>query len=138
MKRWFGVGVVLMTLSGCASQQTTLYQELGGQEGIEAITGNFIALVGEHEQIRPFFLNSNLDRFFDKFVEHMCEVSDGPCRYEGDSMQQIHIGMEIREAEFNYVVDILIEAMDQQGIPHPVQNRLLARLAPMRGDIIYR
>ena len=32
----------------------------------------------------------------------------------------------------------LIAAMEAQGVPVPAQNRLLARLAPMRGEVIER
>ncbi|MEC9313788.1 MAG: group 1 truncated hemoglobin, partial [Pseudomonadota bacterium] len=62
----------------------------------------------------------------------------GPCTYSGDSMQQIHDGMAVTERDFNHLVDLLINAMYQADVPHPVQNQLLARLAPLRKDIIYR
>ena len=62
----------------------------------------------------------------------------GPCTYDGDDMVNTHIGMNIPEKHFNRVVDLLIAAMDAEQVPHPVQNRLLKRLAPLGGNIIYR
>ena len=53
-------------------------------------------------------------------------------------MVNTHIGMNIPEKHFNRVVDLLIAAMDAEQVPHPVQNRLLKRLAPLGGNIIYR
>ncbi|EGL55694.1 hypothetical Protein MAMP_02688 [Methylophaga aminisulfidivorans MP] len=53
-------------------------------------------------------------------------------------MQQIHDGMDINERDFNHLVDLLIDAMNETGISHPIQNQLLARLVPLRKQIIYR
>lgn len=50
----------------------------------------------------------------------------------------MHRGLAISEAQFNAVVEHLIDAMDAQRIPQAAQNRLIARLAPMRKDVIYR
>lgn len=129
----------LVLLAGCANQSgRTLYDDLGGRDTIDRIAGRFVAGVGADPEIRPFFMNTNLERFHRLFGEHICEIADGPCEYSGDTMEQVHIGMDINEAQFNYVVEILIDAMNAESIPYTVQNRLLARLAPMRRDIIYR
>jgi hemoglobin len=44
--------------------------------------------------------------------------------------------MDISEREFNWFVEGVERAMDRVGLPLPVQNRLLARLAPMRDEVI--
>ena len=68
----------------------------------------------------------------------MCLISGGPCQYTGDTMQQVHAGMNVTEADFNALVDLLVNAMSRASIAHTTQNKLLARLVPMRKDIIYR
>ncbi|RLU01405.1 MAG: group 1 truncated hemoglobin [Ketobacter sp.] len=127
-------------LSACqtAPAGDALYQELGGMEGITEITDNFIYEIGFDENIVRHFQETNLDRFREKFIEQVCEVSGGPCTYSGDSMVEVHTNMNVTEAEFNRTVDLLVAAMNRSGIPHPVQNQLLARLAPTRPDIIYK
>lgn len=141
-RRALAMTLVLLALTGCASHTVTkpdsddLYQALGAQAGIERIVANFIVRVGEDRRLRPFFEESDLDRFFEKFSEQLCEISGGPCRYTGDSMQRSHAGMNISEADFNRTVEVLIEAMNEAGVPYRTQNRLLARLAPMQGDIV--
>lgn len=134
--------VLLLTMtltSGCATRPSpSLYTDLGGRAGIRHIVGRFIADIGKDPQIRPFFANANLNRFYHKFSEYLCRAADGPCKYTGDNMKMVHEGMHIDEAQFNHVVELLIRAMKQQGIPFTVQNRLLARLAPDRKDIIHR
>ncbi len=130
------VGVLL--LAACASQpKTTLYDDLGGQAGIDAIVDNFIKGIAADPEILPYFVDSHVSRFREKVTEHFCHISDGPCQYTGDNMVDIHIGMDINENHFNRVVDLLYNAMEQENIPHRIQNRLIARLAPLRKDIIY-
>ena len=48
----------------------------------------------------------------------------------------MHTGMNISEKDFNRVVELLINAMDEQQIPQRLQNTLLERLAPMRSEVI--
>lgn len=128
-----------MTLSGCQllHSSSTLYDDLGGMPVIEKIADNFINEISYDQQIAQHFKDTKIERFREKLIEQLCNVSDGPCQYSGDSMLDVHQKMNITEAEFNRTVDLLVNAMNQAGVPHRVQNRLLARLAPMRPDIIY-
>lgn len=129
----------LLLLNACVSQpKTTLYDDLGGAPGIDAVVENFIQGIASDPQIFPYFADSHVSRFREKITEHFCHISDGPCTYTGDNMVDIHVGMEINENHFNRTVDLLYGAMEQENIPHRTQNRLIARLAPLRKDIIYR
>jgi hemoglobin len=129
-----------LTLSACATttSQQTLYDDLGGESGIESIVNHLVTNIGHDKQVFHYFAEANVNRFKKHLAWHLCDLSDGPCNYTGDNMQQIHDGMEINERDFNHLVDLLIDAMYKADVPHPVQNRLLARLAPLRTDIIYR
>ncbi|MFV1873913.1 MAG: group I truncated hemoglobin [Oleiphilus sp.] len=132
------LGALLAMISACAShQQSSLYQQIGGQQTVEQLSDAFIAEIQYDKQTLSFFLDSDIDRFRSKFIEHICATIDGPCEYTGDDMTQVHKGMNITEADFNRVVELLINAMTNVDIPHRLQNQILARLAPMRGEMIY-
>ncbi len=128
-----------LSVSGCAStQQQTLYDKLGGEAGVDKIVTHLVQNIGRDQQVFHYFAEANVKRFKKHLAWHLCDISDGPCDYTGDSMKQIHDGMQINERDFNHLVDLLIEAMYKAGVSHRVQNQLLARLAPLRQDIIYR
>ncbi len=130
--------LVTILLSACAGhQQESLYERIGGQASVEKISDAFIDEIQYDKQTLAFFLDSDIDRFREKFIEHVCVHLDGPCTYTGDDMLTVHKGMNIKEADFNRVVELLINAMTKVGIPHRLQNQVLARFAPMRGDMIY-
>ncbi|MAY56967.1 MAG: group 1 truncated hemoglobin [Pseudomonadota bacterium] len=130
--------LMAMALGACASNQTdkTLYDDLGGQPTIDRIADEFIVEIAYDDRVFPRFADSNVQRFREKIIEHFCMIANGPCVYTGDSMVQTHAGMNISEAEFNAVVEDLIAAMDTVGVDIGTQNRLLARLATLRPQIV--
>ncbi|WP_446727623.1 group I truncated hemoglobin [Pseudoalteromonas sp. S16_S37] len=125
-----------VTLSACQSTPNSFYQQVGEQAGLERLVDAFIKQIGQDEVIFPYFKQTNVSHFRTGFITHMCDVLDGPCKYEGDSMAQIHTGMKINEHDFNHTVDLLIAAMTDVGLSHRLQNKILARLAPLRAQII--
>ena len=129
--------VFTVMLVGCVSSNNgTLYQQLNGKQGVEKLVESFINQIGHDEQILAYFKQSNVAHFRQGFITHLCSVTDGPCEYKGDNMVDIHTGMNISEKDFNRVVELLINAMDEQQIPQTVQNKILSRLAPLRPEVI--
>lgn len=129
--------IITMVLSGCSNAvNLTLYQQLDGQAGLERLVDSFINQIGNDEQIIHYFEHANITHFREGFINHLCVLTDGPCEYTRDSMVDIHTGMHITETDFNHVVDLLINAMDEQNISHTAQNKILAKMAPLRAEII--
>ncbi|MFT6430921.1 MAG: hemoglobin [Halopseudomonas sp.] len=116
----------------------SLYLALGGKPGIGRIVEGLLINIANDDRIVDHFVDADIDRLYQKLVEQICLESGGPCEYTGDSMEDSHARMEITEADFNALVEGLIVAMDDEQVPVTAQNRLLSRLAVMRGAIIYR
>lgn len=126
-------------LSACTSTggDRTLYQALGGAEGVDAIVYDLIVRIADDERVVDRFHNVDINRFKTGLETYICSVSDGPCDYTGDSMRVVHAGHQYTDTEFNTIVELLIEAMEAQGVATPTQNRLLARLAQDYEDVVY-
>jgi hemoglobin len=120
------------------NDSTSIYEQLGGAKKIEEIVDNFITEIEFNSQIFQFFENTDVSRFREKLIEHLCMLSNGPCEYTGDTMVQVHGGMGITEREFNLTVDLFINAMDRANVPHRMQNKLIATMTHTRKDIIYQ
>lgn len=99
---------------------------------------SFIQEIGRDPEILPFFAKSNVTGFREKITEHLCELIDEPCTYNGDTLMDIHMRMDINENNFNRRVDLLFNTMDKQCVPHRMQNQLINRLALLPSKIIYR
>jgi len=133
--------VVVLTLAACAQQPAkddSLYRDLGEQAGITHIVEGMLLNIAADPRIVRHFENIDIVRLRDKLVEQICVEAGGPCTYTGDSMEESHKGQNLTPSDFNALVENLQDAMSAQGVPMPAQNRLLARLAPMRAQVIDR
>ncbi|MCA1772970.1 MAG: group 1 truncated hemoglobin [Halomonas sp.] len=132
---------LLMTLwlTGCATQHTdkaSLYTRLGGMQTIDSVVENMLYRVADDPEVVVFFANTNIDHFAEAFATQLCDISDGPCQYEGPPMDRAHQHMGINDAHFNRVVEYLANAMADEGVPLAAQNELLGRLAPLYDDVM--
>lgn len=135
------VFIILLFISGlaaCASTTSSVYEQLGGKSAVNRIVENFVIEIENDPIILSYFQGADIDRFVEKFSEQICHRTGGPCEYSGDTMSQVHAGMQITESDFNRTVDLLINAMNNASIPYPLQNKVLAVLAPTRNDMLYR
>lgn len=114
----------------------SLYEAFGKQDGIARLSDDFVQRLNTDPRVARFFKESNLKRVREKIAEQLCQVTGGPCAYSGDNMVEVHKGQGIQMADFNAVVEILQDAMTQQGIGFRDQNKLLAKLAPMYRDML--
>tara|TARA_B100001250_G_scaffold363828_1_gene343425 strand:- start:89 stop:523 length:435 start_codon:yes stop_codon:yes gene_type:complete len=130
------LGVVLGAQAQTQAASDTLYQALGQKAGITALVDDFVGRVLRDERIKHHFKDTNPKALKDSLSDQFCQLSGGPCKYEGADMKAAHADMGIRKHEFNALVEDLQAAMDARGIPFTQQNRLLALLAPMHRDII--
>ena len=133
--------VAVLTLAACTQpsvKDDSLYRELGEQAGITRIVESMLLNIAADARIVRHFENIDIERLRDKLVEKICEESGGPCTYSGDSMEESHKGQNLTPSDFNALVENLQDAMTAQGVAIPAQNRLLARLAPMRAQVIDR
>jgi len=133
--------LALLALAACAQQppkDDSLYRDLGEQAGITRIVEGMLLNIAADPRIVRHFENIDIVRLRDKLVEQICVEAGGPCTYTGDSMEESHKGQNLTPSDFNALVENLQDAMTAQGVGIPAQNRLLARLAPMRGQVIDR
>ncbi len=139
-----GLSIILALLLGaCAASpppptDDSLYRGLGELPGITRIVEGMLLNAARNPRITHHFADVDIERLRDKLIEQICVEAGGPCVYTGDSMEESHKGLNIDRGDFNALVEDLIDAMGAEGVAVPVQNRLLARLAAMRGQIIGR
>lgn len=128
-----------LLLSACAQQppkDDSLYRDLGAMPGITRIVEGMLLNIARDERIVERFRRVDIQRLRNKLIEQFCVEAGGPCIYTGDSMAESHKGQNVSRSDFNALVEDLIKSMDSEGIAVPVQNRLIARLAVMRGEVI--
>lgn len=113
-----------------------LYQALGEKPGITRLVDDFVNRAVKDPRIGAHFKDTKPAALKESLADQFCQLSGGPCKYEGADMKSAHADMEINKGHFHALVEVLQSAMDAQGIPFTQQNRLLALLAPMHRDVI--
>ncbi|WP_375075786.1 MULTISPECIES: group 1 truncated hemoglobin [unclassified Pseudomonas] len=139
MLRSLCVALLALVLVGCAQQPAkddSLYRDLGEKPGINRIVEGMLLNVAGDQRIAHFFARVDIVGLRDKLVDKFCVIAGGPCVYKGDSLEEGHKGQNLTPSDFNALVENLQASMDSQGVSTPVQNRLLARLAALRGQVI--
>ncbi len=132
-------GAALLTLAALApahAADDATYRGLGGQQGVKNIVATLVTLIRADARIKESFADSDMKKLALRLEEQFCVLSGGPCVYKGDPMAETHSGLKITNAQFNALTEDLQIAMERNGIPSHVQNKLVAKLAPMQREIV--
>ena len=114
----------------------SLYERMGGHPTLEAIARDLIARVLADPRVSRKFARTLLPRFETRLVEQLCHVTGGPCRDLPRSMEAAHHRMNVTDGEFDAVVEDLTAALRKYRVPATEALELLARLAPLRKQIV--
>jgi hemoglobin len=108
----------------------------GGKEGLVRLADRVVDHFLTDDRIKQRFARTNLPRLRRLLAEQFCAQLGGGCVYTGRDMVESHQQFDLKEREFSAVVEDLQLAMDEEHIDFAVQNILIARLAPMKREII--
>ena len=128
--------LALASLAPAHAADDATYRGLGGQEGIKSIVATLVQLVLADPLIKETFSDSDMKHVAMRLEEQFCMLSGGPCVYKGDDMHDVHVGLKITNAQFNALAEDLQIAMERNGVASQVQNKLVAKLAPMQREIV--
>ncbi len=115
-----------------------LFEAFHGQGGIARIVDETVDRSVKDPRISEIFKATDLVRLRRTVKEQVCYLLAGPCDYSGRDMKSSHKDQGLQTADFNAFVEHLQAAMDREGVPFRAQNRLLAKLAPMKRDVVVR
>lgn len=119
----------------------TLYDRLGGQNGIDKLCDRIVELHLQNQVAGPRYQalsDEATDRAREKVKEFLAAGSGGPVEYTGRSMLETHTGMNVSAAEFVAVVDDIMQAMNEMEYPRPVCDEVLGIAYSLKEEIIHK
>jgi truncated hemoglobin YjbI len=139
MRKVIGAGL-LMAASAAHAQNDSLYRDLGGEAGLKRIVNTMFEIVLADDRIKETFDGFDIAQTKARLALQLCELSGGPCKFKGvgknRDMKSAHEDLKLTDKHFNALTEDLQIAMERNQVPTRVSNRLVARLAPMHGDIV--
>jgi len=129
----------LLTVGGCATgpaEPPSLYLRLGGRDAIAAVVDDAIGNISADTRINHRFGNAGIAHLKSTLVDLLCARSGGPCTYVGQDMATAHEGMNIRDDEFEALIQDLGQALDKFRVPAREKAEVLALLGRMKNAII--
>ena len=117
---------------------SAMLQAFHGREGIDRIVDDMLDRSVADPRIGEIFALTDMVRLRRTLKEQFCYILNGGCDYTGRDMVQSHADLGLQPADMGALVEHLQQAMDAEGVPFHTQNRFLAKLAPMRRDVVTR
>lgn len=119
-----------------AVAQPSLYERLGGEEGIARVVDTFYDMVLADPRVAHFFANTDMAKQRRHQTLFLTFATGGPNKYTGRSMREAHRGLGIRDEHFDAIVELLGRALRQHGVGEADIQAVAARLEAMRPEIV--
>ena len=119
----------------------TVYEQLGGQEAVEAAVDIFYRKVLSDPSISHFFDDVDMDRQIAKQKAFLTMAFGGPNSYTGRDMRSAHAALVQRglnESHFNAVAGHLAATLQELEVPQPLIAQVIAVAASTKDDVLGR
>ncbi len=117
------------------SKESSIYERIGGEEGIEGLLDDFYAKVTSDPVLKSYFIDVSMERVRKMQKMFFCEVIGGPHHYEGKPLTEVHKNMEISRYEFDRFVKLLVETLKDRGISDKDGREVVAKINIFAGEI---
>jgi len=118
---------------------SSLYERLGGQPAIEAVTDDILDRLVKEPRFAAQFTGATpeqLKKIRNHVADLLCETTGGPCKYKGRDMRTIHKGMGIHEDDWNVTLGLLQQTLDKFKVPSREQEEVKAIIALTKSGIV--
>ncbi len=119
--------------------QQTLYERLGGYDGIVAFASDLLPRLQNDAQLGRFWQNrgdDGLAREKQLLIDFLCSIAAGPMVYTGRDMKTTHQGMGISEEDWTIFLGHAGAAMEALQIPKQECDEVVAFVLSLKGDMV--
>lgn len=117
----------------------TLYERLGGYDGITAFANNLLARLQSDSQIGRFWENrgsDGIEREKQLLIDYLCTNTGGPIYYTGRDMKLSHTGMGITESDWTIFLGHAGDTMTALSVPAQECDDVVAFVLSLKDDLV--
>lgn len=119
--------------------QQSLYERLGGYDGITAFTNDLLPRLSSDSQLGRFWQNRGSDgiaREHQLLIDYLCYKAGGPTYYTGRDMKTSHKGMKISESDWSVFLEHAGATMQALAVPQQECDDVTAFVLSLKDDIV--
>jgi hemoglobin len=127
--------------STLATQQSSLYQQLGGEAAVDAAVDIFYRKVLSDERVSAFFDGVDMDHQAAKQKAFLTMAFGGPHNYSGADMRRGHahlVARGLNDSHFDAVIELLGESLTELNVPANLIAEVAAIAETTRKDVLGR
>ncbi len=114
----------------------SIYDDIGGRDAVTAAVDIFYGLVLADDLLAPYFEGRDMARQQAHMRAFLATALGGPDVYAGRDMAAAHAGLQISDAVFDRVVELLVATLQQLEVPADIIAAIGAKLGPLRPQIV--
>lgn len=115
---------------------TSLYEKVGGKEGVESLIFGFYAQVKNDPVLAPFFERTSFDKLRAMQVEFFTMALGGPVEYSGQSLGAAHHGRGIGAEHMTRFVGHLISILESKGMGEEDVEQVIDRINRRSNEVL--
>ena len=119
--------------------QKSLYERLGGYDGMTAFANDLLPRLQADSQLGRFWQNRGDDgiaRETQLLVDYLCSSAGGPMYYTGRDMKTSHEGMKISESDWSIFLQHAGATMEALQVPKQECDEVVAFVLGLKEDIV--
>tara|TARA_B110000503_G_C7078919_1_gene384243 strand:- start:523 stop:894 length:372 start_codon:yes stop_codon:yes gene_type:complete len=119
--------------------QTSLYERLGGYEGITAFVDDLLPRVQTDRQLGRFWQNrgdDGIEREKQLLIDYLCSNAGGSVYYTGRDMKVSHKGMNVGESDWSLFLEHASATMKELQVPQQEYDDVVAFVLSLKDDIV--
>lgn len=113
-----------------------IYDDIGGRDAVAAAVDIFYDKVLADDLLGPYFTGRDMAGQKTHMRAFLAVAFGGPDVYAGRDMRAAHAGLQITDAAFDRVVDLLVATLQQLDVAGDIIAAIGAKLAPLREDVV--
>jgi len=114
----------------------TLFNKYGGFETFSKITSNFYKKVLDSPQVEHYFRDIDMDRLISHQTNFLAKALGGPDKFAGRDLALAHANMNISSEDFDEVVELLEEALEEAAVEDVDIVTILSVIGELKEQIV--
>jgi hemoglobin len=116
--------------------EDTLYERLGGRDGIRAVVDEFYDRLLADGDIGPLFEGGDMEFLRRTQTTFLCEAAGGPETYDAKPIREAHLDVPLTPAHIQRAVELLRASLDEFDVPEDDARMVVQAVAAYEDDLL--